>query len=125
MVGTYEVAVAIAIGGVIAATLFRTFLPLFTKIIAEQQLAEREGRDPVLPKIHAIWLYLAGINIIMVGFPMFATIDSFVEPIMGVTSPLIAFFVVFGIANTSQEGLFRLADAAIPPKTEPKPAPTG
>jgi hypothetical protein len=58
----------------------------------------------------------------MVGFPMFATIDTFVEPIMNVTSPMIAFFIVFGLANTSQEALFRLGDVGI--SAVPKPAPT-
>ena len=55
MVVPYETALAIAIGGVIAATLFRTFLPLFTKILAEIQLADRENRDPVPPRIHWMW----------------------------------------------------------------------
>lgn len=126
MVGTYEIAVAIAIGAVISATIFRTFLPLFIKIRAEQELAQRENRDAVLPKIGHIWLYLAGINILIVGFPMFATIDTFVEPIMNTTSPVIAFFVVFALANTSQEALFRLGDVgitAVTPKESDKPLP--
>ena len=103
-------ALALAIGGLIAATLFRTFLPLFIKIRAEFELAQRENRPAVIPKVEAIWLYMAGINIIVMGFPLFATIDSFTEPIMNVTSPFIAFFVVFAAANLSLEGLFRLAD---------------
>jgi hypothetical protein len=122
---TYEVAVGIAIGAVIAATIFRTFLPLFTKILAEIQLAQRENRDPVVPKIHWIWLAGAGINIMIVGFPMFATIDTFVKPIIDTTSILVAFFVVFGLANTSQEVIFRMMDSAVGPKdtANPQPAP--
>jgi len=132
MVSSYEVAVLIAIGGVIAATIFRTFLPLFIKIRAEQALAFREGRPFVMPRIENVWLYLAGINIVMVGFPLFATIDKFVEPIMGVTSPAIAFFVVFAAANLTLEGLFRLGDSGVPetkpepvPAEQPAPAPSG
>lgn len=124
MVVPYETALAIAIGGVIAATLFRTFLPLFTKILAEIQLADKENRDPVVPKIHWMWLAGAGINIIIVGFPLFATIDQFIEPIANVTSPVVAFFIVFGLANTSQEVIFRIMDSGISPKdtTETKKA---
>jgi hypothetical protein len=113
MVIPYETALGIAIGGVIAATLFRTFLPLFTKILAEIQLADRENRDPIVPRIHWMWLAGAGINIIIVGFPMFATIDTFVEPIANATSVIVAFFIVFGLANTSQEVIFRMMDSAI------------
>lgn len=116
MVVPYETAVAIAIGGVVAATIFRTFLPLFTKILAEIQLADRENRDPIVPRIHWMWLAGAGINIIIVGFPMFATIDTFVEPIVNATSVIVGFFIVFGLANTSQEVIFRMMDSAISPK---------
>lgn len=120
MVGTYETALIIAIGGLIAATLFRTFLPLFIRIRAEFELSQRENRPAVIPKIENIWLYMAGINIIVMGFPLFATIDQFVEPIMNATSVFIAFFVVFAAANLSLEGLFRLADSGVTNAT-PKP----
>lgn len=120
---TYEVAVGIAIGAVIAATLFRTFLPLFIKIRAETTLAQRENRAPVMPKIEPIWLYLAGINVIMFGFILFASIDTFVKPILDATSIFAGFFVVFGLANTSLEALFRLGDSGVPEKPTPTPAP--
>ena len=122
MVGTYETALAIAIGGLIAATLFRTFLPLFIKIRAEFELAQRENRAAVIPKIDNVWLYMAGINIIVMGFPLFATIDSFVEPIMNSTSVFIAFFVVFAAANLSLEGLFRMADVGVSANKTPAEA---
>jgi len=130
MVADYNVALAIAIGALIGATVFRTFIPITTKIMAEIQLASAENRDPVLPKMHWIWLVGAGINIILVGFPLFATIDQFVVPIMEVTSPVIAFFIVWGLAMSALEVIFRIQDAGInktdtvQPK-EPEPAPTG
>ena len=124
MVASYELALAIAIGGLIAATLFRTFLPLFIRIRAEFELAQRENRPAVIPRIETIWLYMAGINIIVMGFPLFATIDTFVEPILNSTSVFIAFFVVFALANTSLEGLFRLADVGIAANKTPTPTPT-
>lgn len=118
---TYEVALAIAIGAVISATLFRTFLPLFIKIRAEHELAQRENRPAVIPKIEAVWLYMAGINVIMFGFILFATIDTFVQPVIDATTIFVGFFVVFGLANTSLEALFRLADSGVAANTQPKP----
>lgn len=119
----YNVAVGLAIGAIIAGTLFRTFIPYFTKVRAEFDLAQREGREAVMPKMSNIWLYMAGINVLVVGFPMFATIDNFVKPIMEATSLLAGFFIVVSLAMASQEVLFRLADSglAVPTKTEPKP----
>lgn len=119
----YNVAVGLAIGAIIAGTLFRTFIPYFTKVRAEFDLAQREGREAVMPKMSNIWLYMAGINVLVVGFPMFATIDNFVKPIMEATSLLAGFFIVVSLAMASQEVLFRLADSglAIPTKAEPKP----
>ena len=125
MEASYGIAVAIAIGGVISATIFRTFLPLFIKIRAEHDLSQRENRPFVMPRIENIWLYLAGINILIVGFPMFATIDQFVDPVMNATSPVIAFFIVFAIANTSLEGLFRMGDSGVSEVKKAESAPTG
>lgn len=126
---TYEIALAIAIGAIIVGTLIRTFIPLFTKIRAEFELAQREGRKAVMPSIEPIWLYMAGINILIVGFPMFATIDMFVKPIIEATSIIAGFFVVVSLAMASQEVLFRMADsgvASLPaPKPQPEPAPSG
>lgn len=116
---TYETALAIALGALVAATLFRTFMPFFIKVRAEHELAQRENRPAVIPKMEPIWLYMAGINIILMGFPLFATIDTFVEPIIESTSIFAGFFVVFGLANTSLEGLFRLADVGVKSNTNP------
>lgn len=123
MAVTYEVAVGIAIGAIIAATLFRTFLPLFIKIRAENTLAQRENRPAVMPKIEPIWLYMAGINVIMFGFIVFASVDTFVQPILDATTPFVGFFVVFGLANTSLEALFRMADSGVPETPKPTPTP--
>lgn len=126
----YNTAVGLAIGAIIVGTLFRTFIPYFTKVRAEFDLAQREGRDAVLPKMSPIWLYMAGINVLVVGFPMFATIDTFVKPIIESTSIMAGFFVVVSLAIASQEVLFRLADSGLQPapktiETKPEPEPTG
>jgi hypothetical protein len=117
---SYEIALAIAIGGIIAGVLFRTFIPYFIKVRAEFDLAQKENRDAVMPKMSSIWLYMAGINVVVVGFPMFATIDQFVKPIIEATSLIAGFFIVVSLAMASQEVLFRLADTGIvaPTKTE-------
>ena len=119
----YNVAVGLAIGAIIAGTLFRTFIPYFTKVRAEFDLAQRENREAKLPPMSPIWLYMAGINVLVIGFPMFATIDSFVKPIMEATSLLAGFFVVVALAMASQEVLFRLADSGLNPEP-PKPQPS-
>lgn len=113
MVVDYNTAVGLAIGAIIVGTLFRTFIPYFTKVRAEVDLAEKEGREPVMPKISPIWLYMAGINVLLIGFPMFATIDTFVKPIIDATSIIAGFFVVVSMAIASQEVLFRLADSGV------------
>lgn len=116
---TYEVAVGLAIGAIIVGTLFRTFIPYFTKVRAEFDLAQREGREAVMPKMSNIWLYMAGINVLLIGFPMFATIDTFVKPIIEATSMIAGFFVVVSLAIASQEVLFRLADSGLQPPAKP------
>ena len=73
---SYETALVLAIGAVIGATIFRTLIPITTKIMAEIQLASKENREPVIPKMHWVWWLGAGKNIIIVGFPMLATIDN-------------------------------------------------
>ncbi len=58
----------------------------------------------------------AGINIIIVGFPVFATIDTLVQPILNVTSPLVAFFIVWGLAQSALEVVFRMMDSGVESK---------
>jgi hypothetical protein len=110
---SYETALVLAIGAVIGSTIFRTLIPITTKIMAEIQLATKENRTPVIPKMHWIWWLGAGINIIIVGFPLFATIDKLVQPILNVTSPLVAFFIVWGLAQSALEVVFRMMDSGV------------
>lgn len=110
---SYETALVLAVGAVIGATIFRTLIPITTKIMAEIQLSTKEDRPPVIPKMHWIWWLGAGINIIFFGFPLFATIDKFVEPILNTTSPVFAFFVVWGLAQSAQEVIFRMMDSGV------------
>jgi len=110
---SYETALVLAIGAVIGSTIFRTMIPITTKIMAEIQLATKENRTPVIPKMHWIWWLGAGINIIIVGFPLFATIDKLVQPILNVTSPLVAFFIVWGLAQSALEVVFRMMDSGV------------
>ena len=119
---SYEIALVLAIGAVIGSTIFRTLIPITTKIMAEIQLSTKENRTPVIPKMHWIWWLGAGINIIIVGFPVFATIDTLVEPILNVTSPLVAFFIVWGLAQSAQEAIFRMMDSGVDGK-DTKPVP--
>jgi hypothetical protein len=49
---SYETALVLAIGAVIGATIFRTLIPITTKIMAEIKLASKENRRPVIPKMH-------------------------------------------------------------------------
>jgi|SRR6187431_2206378 hypothetical protein len=119
---SYEIALVLAIGAVIGATIFRTLIPITTKIMAEIQLSTKENRAPVIPKMHWIWWLGAGINIIFVGFPVFATIDQLVQPILNVTSPLVAFFIVWGLAQSAQEAIFRMMDSGVDGK-DTKPVP--
>lgn len=63
--------------------------------------------------MHWIWWLGAGINVIIVGFPVFATIDQLVRPILNVTSPIVAFFIVWGLAQSAQEAIFRMMDSGI------------
>jgi len=118
MVIEYNVAVALTIGAIIGATLFRTYLPWFQAVIAEANLARREGRMAVRPPIDPIWSYLAGINFVLFGFGLLATMDAFVKPIMEATSPMVGFFVVWASVNLALEGMFRMADSALPSKPE-------
>ena len=55
----------------------------------------------------------AGINIIIVGFPTLATVDNLVQPILTVTSPVIAFFIVWGLAQSALEVVFRMMDSGV------------
>lgn len=110
---SYETALVLAISAVIGATVFRTLIPIVTKIMAEIQLASKENRKPVIPKMHWIWWVGAGINIIIVGFPTLATVDNLVQPILTVTSPVIAFFIVWGLAQSALEVVFRMMDSGI------------
>lgn len=109
----YAYALVLAIGAITLGTIIRTFLPLFIKIRAEFDLAQKEGRDPVVPKISNIWLYMAGINIILLGFPLFATIDTYVKPILDATGIFAGFFTIVAVAMATNEGLNRLADSGI------------
>ncbi len=52
---SYEIALVLAIGAVIGSTIFRTLIPITTKIMAEIQLSTKENRPPVIPKMHWIW----------------------------------------------------------------------
>ena len=113
---SYEVALVVAIGAVIGSTIFRTLIPITTKIMAEIQLSTKENRSPVIPKMHWIWWLGAGINIVIVGFPVFATIDNLVQPILNVTSPLVAFFIVWGLAQSALEVVFRMMDSGVESK---------
>lgn len=113
---SYEVALVLAIGAVIGSTIFRTLIPITTKIMAEIQLSTKENRAPVIPKMHWIWWLGAGINIVIVGFPVFATIDNLVQPILNVTSPLVAFFIVWGLAQSALEVVFRMMDSGVESK---------
>jgi hypothetical protein len=110
---SYEIALVLAIGAVIGSTIFRTLIPITTKIMAEIQLASKENRNPVIPKMNSIWWLGAGINIIIVGFPMFASIDNLVQPILNVTSPVVAFFIVWGLAQSALEVVFRMMDSGV------------
>jgi hypothetical protein len=110
---SYETALVLAISAVIGATIFRTLIPIATKIMAEIQLASKENRKPVIPKMHWIWWVGAGINIIIVGFPTLATVDNLVQPILTVTSPVIAFFIVWGLAQSALEVVFRMMDSGV------------
>ena len=121
---TYEVAVGLTIGAIIGATVFRTFLPWFIKIMAEIQLAARENRDPQVPRIHWIWLALAGINIVIVSFPLFAQMDTFVIKIIDTLSPIQAFAIVWGLVMIPLEVLFRMGDAGINNTDTQPPKPT-
>lgn len=47
---SYEIAFVLAIGAVIGSTIFRTLIPITTKIMAEIQLSTKENRPPVIPK---------------------------------------------------------------------------
>jgi hypothetical protein len=119
---SYEVALVLAIGAVIGSTIFRTLIPIATKTMAEIQLASKENRDPKIPKMNSIWWLGAGINVIIVGFPVFATIDQLVQPILNVTSPLVAFFIVWGLAQSALEVVFRMMDSGVDGKdTRPVP----
>jgi hypothetical protein len=118
---SYETALVLAIGAVIASTVFRTFLPYTTKLMAEIQLASKEGRDPVFPKMLWIWWVGAGINIIIVGFPILATIDQLVQPILKVTSPVVAFFIVWGLAQSALEVVFRMMDSGVDSSKDSRP----
>lgn len=122
---SYEIALVLAIGAVIGSTIFRTLIPITTKIMAEIQLASKENRNPVIPKMNSIWWLGAGINIIIVGFPMFASIDNLVQPILNVTSPVVAFFIVWGLAQSALEVVFRMMDSGVDGKdTQPIPVVT-
>ena len=122
---SYEIALVLAIGAVIGSTIFRTLIPITTKIMAEIQLSTKENRPPVIPKMHWICWLGARINIIIVGFPVFATIDTLVEPILNVTSPLVAFFIVWGLAQSALEVVFRMMDSGVESKdTRPVPVVT-
>ncbi len=120
---SYETALVLAISAVIASTIFRTFLPYTTKLLAEIQLAEKESRDPVFPKMLWIWWVGAGINIIIVGFPVFATIDQLVQPILNVTSPVVGFFIVWGLAQSALEIVFRMMDSGVDSSKDTRPVP--
>lgn len=109
----YETALLLAIGAVIGSTLFRTLIPIATKTMAEIQLASKENRSPVIPKMHWVWWLGAGINIIIVGFPVFGTIDQLVQPILNATSPVVAFFIVWGLAQSALEVVFRTMDSGV------------
>jgi len=113
----YNTAVALTIGALIGGTLFRTYLPWMQSVIAEANLAKREGRKAVVPIPDPIWSYVAGINFVLFAFGLLATIDQFVTPIMNATSPIMGFFVVWGLVNLALEAAFRLADTPIPTKT--------
>ena len=41
---SYEIALVLAIGAVIGSTIFRTLIPITTKIMAEIQLSTKENR---------------------------------------------------------------------------------
>lgn len=116
MVVDYNTAVAITIGAIVGATLFRTYLPWMQAVIAEANLARREGRPAVRPPIDPIWSYVAGINFVLFGFGLLATMDQFVMPILDATTPVIAFFSVWGLVNLALEAMFRMADSALPAK---------
>ena len=109
----YETALLLAIGAVIGSTLFRTLIPIATKTMAEIQLASKENRSPVIPKMHWVWWLGAGINIIIVGFPVFGTIDQLVQPILNATSPVVAFFIVWGLGQSALEVVFRTMDSGV------------
>ena len=53
---SYEIALVLAIGAVIGSTIFRTLIPITTKIMAEIQLSTKENSKRVLvfPKMHWI-----------------------------------------------------------------------
>jgi len=125
-----EIAQGLVIGAIIGATLFRTFLPWMQKVIAEAQLAQRENRTAVVPRFDIIWGYVAGINVLTMGFILFASMDQFMKPVIDATSPVIGFFVAWAAVNLVLEGMFRMADSAIVKKDEtsgdsttPKPEP--
>jgi hypothetical protein len=71
--------------------------------------------------MHWIWWVDAGINIIIVGFPTLATVDNLVQPILKVTSPVIAFFIVWGLAQTELEVVFRMMESGINSDKDARP----
>lgn len=112
----YDQALGLAIGALILGTVLRTFIPLFVKIRAAVDKAQADGTDVVMPKISNVWLYMAGINLALVGFPLFATIDTYVTPILQATGIVAGFFTVVAIAMAANEGLIRLADSGLNPR---------
>jgi hypothetical protein len=118
-----ELALVLAIGAVVGSTIFRTLIPMATKIMAEIQLASKENRKPEIPNMHWIWWAGAGMNIIIVGFPTFATIDQLVQPILNVTSPVVAFFIAWGFAQSALEVVFRTMDSGVDSSKDTRTAP--
>lgn len=113
----------VTIAAIIIGTVIRTFIPFGLKVRAEIDLAEKEGRDPKVPKFHWIWGLAALFNIALIGIPMLATVDDYASKVINATSVWSGFFTILAIAIAVQELINRTMDTGIRVTTD-KPAPS-